>query len=223
MKSHYVPLHYVLLLPGIFSRRFLTCLQRDQRHVSLLHIVLNVSPCNKTVYLSHLYMKRTFYQDRLGTNIGKNQKRDRFLTCQTKKQRAHSQKEVLGKSFKIMEKPWKTVERYLVCQDRLGTNETPGSRFKHGVVSPSLAPARTYAPRTFSSSAPVRSLSWVTPLPSLRFSISGKLCEPFSTCAQNKTSFVFKFSYVCPEPVLVNIPRVFVSNGIGKSAFNSNS
>jgi hypothetical protein len=30
------------------------------------------------IFAPFIYQKRTFYQDRLGTNIGKTQKRDRF-------------------------------------------------------------------------------------------------------------------------------------------------
>jgi hypothetical protein len=40
--------------------------------------ILNRSILRKTAFLSHLYIKRPFCQDRLGTNIGKTQKKMPF-------------------------------------------------------------------------------------------------------------------------------------------------
>ena len=43
------------------------------------HFVLEPADLRKTVFLSHLYTKRSFCQDRLGTNIEKTQKRVAFF------------------------------------------------------------------------------------------------------------------------------------------------
>jgi hypothetical protein len=54
--------------------------------ISYLHSALKQTfelysgdPGKKTVFLSHLYLKRSFYQDRLGTNIGKALKNETVL------------------------------------------------------------------------------------------------------------------------------------------------